>query len=244
MLQPCPRSWQRDDSATECTFFFSLPVTSSFVEIIRRSQCPFCASIAPLHPARAELAPPISRNPFRGVAVIKSTRLRIQRRRVLRDCRTRFKTIACRCPGIPAGRWTPSLDACVRTAPLLSFSFLGPEDTSAWTRERSRERVGDVDADATRARGAFDAKKFSNAGYRRLKDVLNGRCLCKNELIRRVEVLSKFGWKRRSFSVAHNYLEETVETEVVEGRRKRGKSIAKLTRSSTAKHPPCGYSQS
>lgn len=86
-----------------------------------------------------------------------------------------------------------------------------------------------MDADATRA-GAFDAKKFSHAGYRRLKDALNGRCLCKNELIRRVEVLSKFSWKRRSFSVAHNYLEET---EMADGRRKRGKGIAKLTRSST-----------
>lgn len=26
---------------------------------------------------------------------------------------------------------------------------------------------------------AFDAKKFSNAGYHRLKDALNGRCLQK-----------------------------------------------------------------
>ena len=93
-----------DSSATIVTkCIFPLPVASNLVEIIHRFLCPFYVSTVSIHPVcRAHHRS--SRNPFRGVAVIKSTRLRIQQRRVLRDCRTRFKTIACRCPGIPVGR--------------------------------------------------------------------------------------------------------------------------------------------
>lgn len=89
----------RDSAAIATKCIFPLPVASSSSKLYIGFT--FCAPIPSLHPARKARRSRVI--PSVGVAVIKSTRLRIQRRRVLRDCRTRFKTIACQCSGIPAG---------------------------------------------------------------------------------------------------------------------------------------------
>lgn len=136
------------------------------VEITRRSQrAPVLHRPPSLRPA-SRSSPPISPViPSVGSSLSKVLHLRIQRRRVLRDCRTRFKTIACVRGALAfpqvvelLRRTRACVCVCVRTALLPSFSFLGPE---------TRECVSAVARACWRCRcrcdesGAFDAKSFA-----------------------------------------------------------------------------------